>query len=155
MPGIYWCLWLHLLSNHSRVQSEFYLRGNAPAPRQSDEPWQWAVIISHTTALFSPGNVTSHSEWYDDKIYEKWSTVCVWEQPLRLSRLQSAKKWDRGFRLCVLVTVEILLHQPPHKPAKSVLGDGRKWFSWCGFPGESVWKLLLLVLTVERRVCFV
>lgn len=35
----------------------------------------------------------------------------------------------------------------------SVLGDEKKWFSWCCFPGEGAWELLHLVLTAEHVLC--
>ncbi len=78
--------------------------------------------------------------------------MCVWAHPCDC-RGYRASRIEFRLQLCVLVTVEILLHQPAHEPAKSVLGDEKKWFSWRGFPGESVWKLLHLVLTAERCVC--
>lgn len=54
--------------------------------------------------------------------------------------------------LCVLVTGEILHHQPT-TPA-SELCDERKWLCWCHFPGDGAWSLLNLAPIAECVLCF-
>lgn len=78
--------------------------------------------------------------------------VCMWAQPCNCGLYYTAPKIEFKLQLCVLVTVEILLHQPAHKPAKSVLGDEKKMILLMWFLRRECLKTCILYLLL-RVMC--